>query len=896
VTSALELAAPMTGMAAVDESGPLLRSKFAVPDPCRFIVPRGELRALLAQGVHEPVTVVTGPAGSGKTQAVAAWVRAGAATDTVAWVTLEESDGEPAVFWTYVIEGLRRAGLPLFPATAEPFYPTAVDQTVLVRLAAQLTAQPRTVFLVLDEVSSVADPRWANDLDFVLRHSDGRLRLVLVGRWDPPLPLYRYRLAGTLSEVRAADLAFTGAETAELLALHGIALTPVGLASLLRHTEGWAAGLRLFAMALEGHDDAERVLATINGDEATIAEYFVGEVLRAQPPDIREFLLKTSILDTITPELAQLLTGRGDTRRMLALLERENVFVQAVDDQPTTYRYHRLFGELLRAELAYDDPEQTSRLHSLAADRLAADGRTVDAVGHAVRAGDWDTAAAIAIDGYAVGQLVLGGRADRLGRLFRDLPEVAASPAAALVAAALAMADHDPGRCAAYLARAEEPVVDRVPGRGTALALAASVLDVLVAGASREAPRALDLAHAVEPLIAQAPPERLNRHPELRVLIRAACGTAQSWTGATGAAAVTLAEAAAVASATGCESLRLDCLQHLALLEAYRGRLRHATALAEQAIELAERCDRTGEGPPATAEVALAWVAVEHYDVDAGWRHLRAAESLCAPGAGGLAEAGFAVVKSRLLRARGEFRGALKVLLDVADADGVRSPPAWLAREISLGRARILIASGHPCDALEAIDQLAGREFADVAVVEAEALLAAGDPDRARQVVQTAVEAADVAVAVSVNAWLIVATIAAERGDVREAHEALRNAIRLAGPESQRRHFHEAGARLRRLMRDDQELAGQYRALGRTAHVPHRAVGESVQPVVVETLSKREMEVLRYVEAMLPTEEIAGAMYVSVNTVKTHVRSILRKLSASRRNEAVRRARELGLI
>lgn len=896
VTGVLEQAAPVTRSATADEGSPLLGSKFAVPEPPRFMVARGRLVERLTRAVREPVTVVTGPAGSGKTQAVAAWTRAGCATDTVAWIMLEEGDSQPTAFWTYVVAALRRAGLPLFPTLADPVPPTAVDQEFLVRLAAQLASQPRSVLLILDEVPTLTEWQWANELDFVLRHSESRLRLVLVGRWDPPLPLYRYRLAGRLSELRADDLAFTEAETAELLALHGIELTPQGLASLMRQTEGWAAGLRLFAMALEGHDNAETVLATISGDEATIAEYFVREVLRAQPADVRDFLLKTSILDTVTPELAQVLTGRTDGRRVMALLARENVFVQTVTGHPAAYRYHRLFGELLRAELSYDDPDRIPQLHRQAARWLAADGQTVDAVAHAVRADDWATAAVIAIGDYAVGRLVLRGTADPLGAMFHDLPDLVDSTESAMVAAALAFADADPDRCAKHLSRAGEMTAGRTVDGGTALTLTSALLDALLASVSRDAPRMLDSARAADALLTEVPAARLERHPELRALVLAVTGTAQSWMGAIDDATVTLTEAVAAATAPLCESLKVDCLEHLALLEAYRGRLRHTAALASQAIDTAKRCD-AGARRLAGAQVARAWVAVEHYDVEMGWRYLRAAEPTRGPVPGGLSEAAFAVVKSRLLRARGEFRGALKLLQEAGGSPGVRSQPEWLEREIMLGQARILIASGHAREALAAVRQLADHDRADSAVVLAEALLAEGDADQAERVVRRVVEGTGIAVPVSVHAWLMLAWAAADNGDVRDAQDALRHALRLANPESQRRHFHEVGARLRRLMRDDQEIAGEYRALGRCTGTPQAQPGPpATEPLIVEKLSKREMEVLRYVEAMFPTEEIASAMYVSINTVKTHVRSILRKLSASRRNEAVRRARELGLI
>ena len=318
------------------------------------------------------VTLVVGPAGSGKTQLVASWVRGLPIASAVAWVTLEDDD-QTDTFWAYVVEALRRAGA----LRAPPVVPSgaAVDRAFLVKLAAEISAFDGPVLLVLDGVSTLCGDSWAAELDFLHRQADG-LRLVLVGRWDPPLSLHRYRLAGSLMEIRSHDLAFTAEEAAELLRLHGVVVSPVGLASLLAHTEGWAAGLRLFAMALQDHRDADRLVDTITGNEATIGEYFIDEVLRIQPPHVRAFLLDISILDTFTPELAEAVTGRPDARRLLVDLERHNAFVQPAADFSTAYRFHRLFAELLRAQaqLMCEAPERTEELHRRAAVWFAGTG------------------------------------------------------------------------------------------------------------------------------------------------------------------------------------------------------------------------------------------------------------------------------------------------------------------------------------------------------------------------------------------------------------------------------------------------------------------------------------------------------------------------------------------
>ncbi|MEU4215853.1 helix-turn-helix transcriptional regulator, partial [Actinoplanes sp. NPDC026623] len=436
------------------ESDPLLASKFAVPKTPPFTVERERLLSRLSRAVANPMTVVTGPPGCGKTQLVASWVSSGGAPGPVIWIALEEGDDEPGVFWSYLVEGFHRSGIALSPAIEEAARRGTIGRSLLARLAADLAAQHSAVVLVLDSVSVLAGRRLGDDLDALLRHADQHLRVVLVGRWDPPLPLYRYRLAGTLSEIRGDELAFTATETAALLAGHGVHLPDWALRSLVERTEGWAAGIRLFAMAMERSGDAEDLVITIAGDDANIAEYFLGEVLSAQPPEIRDFVLRTSVVDDFTPDLADVLTGRHDARQILAALERANAFVQPVAERSTVHRYHRLFAELLRAQLTYEEPDQVPQLHRRAAAWFVAHGRAAEAIRHAVAAGDWEHACALVVQDLGIGRLVAGGDADRLGKLFREMPAELDGPAAALVTAAQRLAAADPDEAEQHLERA----------------------------------------------------------------------------------------------------------------------------------------------------------------------------------------------------------------------------------------------------------------------------------------------------------------------------------------------------------------------------------------------------------------------------------------------------------
>ncbi|WP_307798120.1 LuxR C-terminal-related transcriptional regulator [Actinoplanes flavus] len=867
-----------------DQASALLASKFVVPAAPPFMVARPGLLDRVTEGVAGPVTLVTGVAGSGKTQLLAAWARTRAGDRPVAWITLEEGDEQASTFWTYVAEGLRRAGVQV-PSIADG----AVTRAVLGRLAAAVTDHPTDIVLILDGASQLPGPEWASGLEFLLSHVDN-LRVVLTGRWDPPLPLYRYRLAGELHELRTADLAFTPAEATTLLRLHGVDLGADDTAVLLEHTEGWAAGIRLCACAMQGTTDPGRLVQTISGDESTIAEYFIGEVLRIQPPQVRRFLLETSVLDAFTPDLAGAVTGRPDAARLLATLTRENAFIQPVGAGAEVYRYHRLFAELLRAQLAWTEPEEVAVLHQRAAAWLVAHGQLAEAVGHAVQAGDWTGAATMVIEDFALGALIIEGSGGRLGALFAGLPAHLDEPETVMIRAAMAHGDGDHARAAEQFTHANKLLSVRATESGDGLTASCFLMRLLLLADGADPEQVAQLAPAARSFLSVAPAERLARHPELRMLLLAAEGLARSGSGDVDEAATVLAEAAAV-TAPGAEPVRISSLENLALIEAHRGRLARAEASARQAIELATRRGLGKDRWPAAAEVALAWVALERYDIETADRRLRAAQHLCANGTTGPGPAAYALVRARRLQTRGELRQASNVL--AAAREGVSGTPRWLTRELTMNLSRLLIAGGRVNEAGVLLDGYADSPAADVAVTRAALLLAQGQAGPAHEVARTVADAAGVPAPVALDAWLLLAMLADGQDDTVGAREALRRALRVAGPESYRRPVHQVWSELRRLLRDDDRLIVQYRALTPGAAATD---GPVTDPVVVEQLSKRELDVLRGMAEMLPTEEIAASMYVSVNTVKTHVRSILRKLSASRRNEAVRRARALRLI
>jgi LuxR family transcriptional regulator, maltose regulon positive regulatory protein len=381
-----------------DEEGrgamPLV-TQFAVPSAPFGMVERPRLRERLGSGLAEPVTLVCAPAGSGKTALVASV--AASLREPVAWVSLEPEDDKPHRLWNTVLEAIERAGAaPQDSALAALAAPVPESRDAFMpRLVNALAALPHPLVLVLDDVHVVRSRECVAQLSFLLLHAPDRLRLVLVARADPALPLHVLRVSGRMVEVRAADLAFTPEETDEVLRAHGVGLTEAQLLVLHARTEGWAAGLRLAALTLQGHDDPDRFLADFAGDDRVVGDYLLAEVLDRQPPRLRAFCLRTAVVDRVSGSLADALTGQGHGADTLVELERTNGFVIGLDGRREWFRYHRLFGRLLRSRAERELADEVEELHARAARWLAEHGAAAEALPHAVAAREWDLALAL---------------------------------------------------------------------------------------------------------------------------------------------------------------------------------------------------------------------------------------------------------------------------------------------------------------------------------------------------------------------------------------------------------------------------------------------------------------------------------------------------------------------
>ncbi|MEV6212050.1 LuxR C-terminal-related transcriptional regulator [Kitasatospora sp. NPDC051914] len=871
---------------------PVLAARFAVPPVPATFVRRARLAERLSAGLHHPLVLVNGPAGAGKTLLVADWAAAAPLPGPVVWLTLERGDDAPGVFWAYLLEALRHRGVPLPDDVADPARAAEVDRALPARLAAHLAGRDTPVVLVLDEFEHVTSPAVAAGLDGLLRHAAGGLRLVLISRDEPLLPLHRYRAAGDIAELRGTDLAFTVDETGVLLSRHGLSLSAPGVRALARRTEGWAAGLRLCALAAESADDPEAYLGAFEAGHSTVADFLLAEVLEAQPPETQDLLLRTSILERTHTGLADALTGRRDAARILGELRHANAFVTPLGHD--WYRQHTLFAEILRVHLRARHPGLEQELHLRAAHWLHRGGRLADALEHAAAAGEWELAASWLVDDLALGHLLAGLDAARLNGLFAAMPEEAGGPAVELVRAARALARWDADRGLAHLDRADGPAP--AAAGGAAARLGGAFLRVLAARLLGSADMAENAAETAAGLERAVPEERLRAHPELSALLLAELGSAQLWEGRFDAARASLAAAAEVPGGTARAAARHESLGRLALIDLLLGSPGRAEAHAREAVAEAERCGLPPSAHSGVGHLVLAEVAFDRDDLAAA----RAGLERAAAGAGArhdpLVVVGLSVLRARLLLAGGDTCAALAVLAAAEHPAPADKPSPWARQRIALGQCAAHLAGGDPQAAVRMLSA-AGGEGPEQAVAAAQAHLAAGDA-RAAVTALDAVPAGQLRPpAVAVRALLVRARAASACGDPAAAHRLLAQALAAARPDRLRRPFREAGPWVRRLLQERPALARPHGWLPRDllAGLP-RPDDPAAAPPVVERLSEREHDVLVRVAQMMSTDEIAADLHLSVNTVKTHLKSINRKLCATRRGEAVRRARQLHLL
>jgi LuxR family transcriptional regulator, maltose regulon positive regulatory protein len=921
------------GTGAADITEPLLMAKLSPPEIHGWIVPRLRIDKSIDKGVQQgTVTVISGPPGAGKTTALAQWVAAGRWPGPVAWLALDEYDDTPERFWRNLAAALTQAGVRV-PAGG---FDWAREGALLI--ASALAAQQPPAVLVLDDLHLIHAPELAAGLGYLLRHAKPGLRVVVATRADQPLPLHQHLLTGDLTEIRAGQLAFTGPETRLLLQRHNCAAYREALVPLVKRMEGWVTGLRFVAIALGGGSGqgaaglSDPGIADPGDVDQLISRYLISEAFDTQSSDTRSVLLRTSVPEQITPDLARVLCD--DHAVSLPELVRANLFIGP--SGASWYRYHPLFRDVLRARLADEDPDLFAELHRRTAHWHRDTGQLADAVRYAAGAGDGELAGSLVVDELAVGRLLDPDRGAALARALQDLPDFAStvpaharapvpvSPGACAINAALAATRRDRQASLTWLGRTDE-LLGRLPeGDELASRLAAAMIRVSLARSAGDLPTLAEAADEQARVLSRLPAEVLSRHQDLAVHSLSVRGEAALWLGRIDEAEELLAQAASSPAAVPGE--RASCLGMLALAEALSGRLVRAAEYAAKAANSgnpanagnpansgnpagadptsAGEPDAGAEQPPnVPADIALAWVYLERSDLphvrsalkraDAGLRthQDRAAASLAS------------LVAAWQYLAEGRCEGAAAMLAHASDG---WDPPAWLDRRLALAQARAQTLAGNAPAALYAVQRCGGAPGLDTATERAYAWAAAGDIAAARRELRSVFEltAADPARELdraTIDALLLDARINYAAGEQVAGRASLARALRIARGEDVRLPFEMEHSWMFPVLRADADLARGYRALSQADLVHESQALRSLtaamtHPAMVEPLTEREQEVLRRVAQLLSTAEIAEELYISVNTVKTHLKSVHRKLAVTHRREAVRRARELKLL
>jgi LuxR family transcriptional regulator, maltose regulon positive regulatory protein len=917
-------AAPPAGVAASGHDF-LLATKLHVPQAQPGFVPRPRLVQALAGGLTRGRVLVCAPAGSGKTALLADWARGSGRP--VAWLSLDAGDNDPARFWRYGVAALDRA----LPGLAErvgpllgPPAPRSFEGLVAA-LINELAAQPSPdeVLLVLDDYHLADSGPTHESVAFLLENLPPGLRVVMSSRAEPPLPLARLRARGQLAELRAADLRFTGEEAAALLGeTAGPGLPETAVAALTARTEGWAAGLQLAGLSLRGRADAAGFVAAFSGSHRFVLDYLADEVLAGQTRQVRAFLLETSVLERLSGQLCDAVTGRAGSQAMLQDIERAGLFLVPLDEVRGWWRYHHLFADLLRARLQAEQPGRVQALHRAAAAWSEEHGLADDAVRHALAAGDAAWAARL-VERH-VGTLLRRSEGATLRRWLSALPaeSVRARPRLCLAQAIGAVVGRRVEAVEGLLDEAErafevtgdEPYEASAGRAGSVLANVPASIAFLRADLARlRGDAALAAGYDRQALAQLGEDEWL-----MRSMVRWNLAVADWLRGALGPAEHGLAEVVAERRAAGEGYLAMEVCYDLGQVQRARGNLDAALATWQQALATGEASSQLPY--MGMAHVGLAEVLYERDELAAALDHATRGAALCRPLALTQPLATGLALVARIRQAHGDTAAAGEAM-DQAGQVELSPQVASLLNPVPWQRARLLLAQG---------DVYAAAQWAKAAgispddqpdyprepayLVLARVLLAQDRPGPALALLQRLLGAAasQGRTGSIIEIQALRALALAARGAHAGALAAITEALTLACPHGHVRVFADEGAPMHALVarlsaaRQHQRalargirpgyLAALVLACGQAGAVPPSRRSAAAPPGLAESLTGRELEVLRLIAAGRSNQRIARELVVTLDTVKKHVTHVLGKLGAANRTEAAARARQLGLI
>ena len=854
----------------------------------RGLLEREDVLQVLDRALTKRVTIISAPPGSGKTSLLRAWADRPTNPRRVAFVSVDRDQPDAQRFWSSVLNAMD-------PQTQ----PAAIDHAVETVLSA-FAGHVEPAVLIIDDLHELKSPDAMAELEQLLAMLPSSARIVLSSRRDPPIRLHQLRLADEIAEIRARDLRFTERETRELLAASGISLTEDGAAALYQRTEGWAAGLRLAVISLSGHPDPEHFVAEFSGIDRAVGEYLMAEMLERQPSEVQGMLLRSSLVDRVNGELADLLAGRLGSEQMLLELEDANAFVVSLDAQRTWFRYHQLLADFLRLELRRRFADEVPDLHRKAAQWFADHGDVVEAVRHTLAAGDWPDAARQLADHLF--SLTLDGQESAVAALLRLFPGGASAdhPDLALAHAAVQLAQGQLDEAAAQLALAASHVESTSPTRRRRLAVAIASLRLALARRSGRFEEVIEQVNLLDASIANDATEPVMSS-ELRGVALMNLGIVETWSRRFDDAERHLSEGAALAQAIGRPYLEVACRGHqifpttLVSLASARERGRQAVALAER--------HGLGDRPilvPALGAVAF-W-AIWMGEFDEGESALRRAWEVAEPQIDPAAAMLLHMVTGQLHAARGQHQAALEAFAAGAQTQSLLTGVHAFATPVVGWLAATQARLGMPDEARETLTRFSAEPGRMGFIDNARAVICitSGDPAGALDVLR---DVPDVTPPTGpaftlVETHLLAGIAHLDLGDRNAAAAAAEAALAAAEPDRLMFPFAMSGAAALLDAHPRHETAhgallADINDLLRGEPAPRR---DRERLSGAEELSPSELRVLRYLPTNLTRPEIAGELYVSINTVNTHLRNIYSKLGARDRSSAVRHARELRLL
>jgi LuxR family transcriptional regulator, maltose regulon positive regulatory protein len=867
-------------------AGNLLATKLRVPHPVPGFVPRQRLAGQLAAGQATGLILVCAPAGSGKTSLVADWVRSG--DRPAAWLSLDSGDNDPARFWRHVAAALDlvRPGIGARLASMFSSVEPVSSGTLVGVLINELAQRDDEILLIIDDFHVIDTAELSDSVTFLVEQRLPGLTVVLTSRSEPPLPLARLRARGQIAELGAAELRFTVDEAAALLGLSG---EPA--AALTARTEGWAAGLRLAALSLRGQSDVAKFVAEFSGSNRYVLDYLAEEVLDQQPDDIRTFLLETSVLDRLSGELCDAVSGRSGGQELLERVERDGLFLIPLDEVRGWWRYHHLFADLLRNRMRVQQPARAAALHRRAMAWHEERGLADDAIRHALAAGEVGSAAQLIERHFDAAYLT--GEQTTIQRRISAVPAslAATRPRLRLAQTLVYLVYGDVEGAAALLdgfdadASAAEPFE---PSVGTA----ASLLVNIPAGFAICRSWLAYLRGEPESMAefaAQAKARLGPVQPMLEAIYQLNLALADWLSGKLAEAERGFTALAGRFRSAGQAGLTARSWSFLGKVQSALGHLDAARDSYARLIALTETPDQPWSPLAGYGYVGLAEIAYQRDQLDDAFRYVTEGIARCRQLTESEALAAGLVTLAWVRQARGDWAGAAAAM---AEAERAAPSPAVasLLNPVPAQQARLHLAQGETATAAawtsarglnpdaDPVAYLQEQEY----LVLARVLIVQGTPDRAEKLLDRLQAAAArqerTGSLVEVLALRVLALAAS--GDDEAATAVLGEALALAGPQGYARVFADEGAPMAALLRKME-----------TAR--HR---QSVTGGLVDPLTAREVEVLELLAAGAANQGIADQLFVSLDTVKKHVTHVLAKLGAVNRTEAVARARQLGLL